>query len=188
MLAHLSPPLGISILKKATLLIPHPSAKPAREHDGDLRAAPPHALGYRVTREDLGNLPTRVPHGPKNGLIPPHALEVRYQSLWHGLLASPGRPGIPDSEGFHPGTTPAFPRQLMIHPAVHYLRRDVLYFPYLRCGSFDYLLCLPYRGRAHTPFLIGIDGLIVPYVYVSEESPVTPMFPGDAARCCGVGS
>ena len=174
----LSPPLGIAILPNSTLLIPKPSSPPSPD-------ASPSALGHQLTRDDMAQLPSRLPHVPENGLIPSHDLDVRYKGLWHGMLASPSRP-LPDAEGFHPGTTPAFPKQLLIHPDIRYLRRDVLYFPYLRREDDDYLLCIAVRQRTHTPFLIGIDGLIVPFVYVSAENPDHPTFPGDPARCCGL--
>ena len=174
----LSPPLGIAILSNAALFIPRPSSPPSPN-------SPRASLGRELTRDDMKQLPPRLPHVPDNGLIPSHDLDVRYTVLWHGMLASPSRP-LPDAEGFHPGTTPAFPKQLLIHPDIRYLRRDVLYFPYLRRGSDDYLLRLAVRQRTHTPFLIGIDGLIVPFVYVSAENPGQPSFPGDPARCCGL--
>lgn len=176
----LSAPLGISILPNATLLIPRPHGIPSA-HASDAPPSPP--LGQSITKEDLCNLPFSLPHAPNNGLIPAHDLDVRYKGLWHGMLASADRP-IPDHEGFHPGTTPAFPKALLIHPQVRYLRRDALYFPYLQHGDQDYLLCLNHQQRIHTPFLIGIDGLIVPFVHVSERNATQPTFPGDPARCC----
>ncbi len=181
MLAHLSPPLGISILSNAALHIPRPSDRPQRE----TRSKLPSSLGHCVTREDIHNLPATLPYGPDSGLIASHDLEVRYKGLWHGMLASPDQP-LPDTEGFHPGTTPALPKPLLIHPDIRYLRRDVLYAPYLRRGDEEYLLCLSFQKRTHTPFLIGIDGLFVPFVYVSEENSHQPTFPGDPARCCGL--
>lgn len=183
MLAHLSPPLGISILSNATLHIPRPGDRPQAQTQSPAPLKP--ALGQNVTRQDVSDLPATLPHGPDSGLIASHDLEVRYKGLWHGMLASPDRP-LPDAEGFHAGTTPTFPKQLLIHPDIRYLRRDVLYFPYLRRGDEDYLLCLPFHGRTHTPFLIGIDGLFVPFVYVSAENSDQPTFPGDPARCCGL--
>ena len=171
-------PLGISILSNATLLIPRPA--PSTSSD-----AAPASLGQHITRQDVSNLPPRIPRAPDNGLIPSHDLEIRYTGLWHGMLASMNRP-VPDVEGFHPGSTPAFPKQLLIHPEVRYLRRDVLYFPYLRRGEEEILLCLPVQRRKHTPFLIGIDGLFVPFVYVSDENSDQETFPGDPARSCGL--
>jgi len=169
-------PLGISILSNATLYIP----RPASSSD-----VPATSLGHRVTPQDVSDLPARLPRASENGLIPSHDLNVRYTGLWHGMLASANQP-VPDIEGFHPGSSPAFPRQLLIHPAVRYLRRDVLYFPYLRHGEDEVLLCLPVRQRTHTPFLIGIDGLFVPLVYVSAENAVQATFPGDPVRSCGL--
>jgi hypothetical protein len=182
MLARLNRPLGISILSNATLHIPGAPRASSRKRE----AASEGSLGQSVTRQDLDDLPARLPLDASNALIPSHDLDVRYKGLWHGILASPDGPSIPDTEGFHPGTTPAFPKALLIHPDIRYLRRDVLYFPYLRHGDEDFLLCLLHCGRRHTPFLIGIDGLIVPYVYVSEENSTQPTFPGDPARCCGL--
>lgn len=171
---HGTRPLGICVQSDVALLIPH-----SPEPD-----APLPSIGQRVTREDLATLPARIPQGPSTGLIPSHALDVRYKGLWHGFLASSDPSTIPEREGFHPGTTPAFPKPLLIHPDVHYLRRNALHFPYFRHEDQHYLLCLPYRKQTHIPFLIGIDGLIVPYVYVSAESPVKTTFPGDAGRFC----
>ena len=182
MLAQLSSPLGISILPNATLFIPRPlGVQPNPPSD----AASTPMLGQQVTQQDVSNLPVKIPYDPQNGLIPAHDLDVRYKGLWHGMLASAERP-IPDHEGFHPGTTPTFPKALLIHPEVRYLRRDALYFPYLRRGDEDYLLCLAFHQRIHTPFLIGIDGLIVPFVHVSALNADQPTFPGDPARCCGL--
>jgi hypothetical protein len=167
--AQLSLPLGISVFEQATLLIPLPTERASASPKAKTPVSSP---AQRVTRRDLSDLPASLPHDPNGPLISSHALDVRYRSLWHGMLASPGRSEIPEHEGFHPGMTPALPPPVLIHPDVAYLRRDALYFPYLRRGARNYLLSLPYHEVMHTPFLIGLGGLIVPFVYVSRRGPV----------------
>lgn len=179
-------PFTLGILNRANaLLIPRPAGARSAPAPASA-AAPPREFGRPITRQDFQSLPVRLGADEASELIPAHALDIRYPDLWHGMLAAPEGARIPDQEGFHPGTSPAIPRAILAHPEIRYLRRDVLYVPYLRESQEDFLLCLPYRGRKHLPFLVGIDGLVLPYVYVCEPSAPLPIFPGDPARSCGL--